>query len=129
MIKKRILLTLKLKEIVDVLDANVLSAKSNLDLDIDCACGSDMMSEVLAFSKYNAVLLTGLINNHVLRTAEMLDIEAIIYVRGKVPSDEIIEMSEEMGITLITTEMTMFSACGILYTHGIKGGRRVHDND
>ena len=83
---------------------------------------------MLAFSKYNAVLLTGLINNHVLRTAEMLDIEAVIYVRGKRPDDSILEMAEDMGITLITTEMTMFSACGILYTNGIKGGMRVHED-
>ncbi len=119
---------MKLSEIVDILEAKVLTGKSNLDLDIECACGSDMMSEVLAFSKYNAVLLTGLINNHVLRTAEMLDIEAVIYVRGKRPDDSILEMAEDMGITLITTEITMFSACGILYTHGIKGGMRVHED-
>ena len=95
-----------------------------MESEIECACGSDMMSEVLAYTKYNAVLLTGLVNNHVLRTAEMLDISSIVFVRGKRPTDELIEMAKEMDITLLTTEMPMFSACGILYAHGIKGGMR-----
>ena len=120
---------MKLKEIAELLNADVLCGSDNLDRDIECACGSDMMSEVLAFTKYDAVLLTGLMNNQVLRTAEMLDIDSIIYVRGKRPDKSIIEMAEDMEITLLTTEMPMFSACGILYTHGIKGGMRAVNNE
>lgn len=115
---------LKLKEIAALLDARTLCGKDKEELEILCACGSDMMSEVLAFTKYNAVLLTGLLNNHVLRTAEMLDIQCIIFVRGKVPGTDLIEMAEEMDIALLTTEKPMFTACGILYQNGIKGGMR-----
>jgi len=118
----------KLKEIAKLLNADVLCGDNHLEDDIECACGSDMMSEVLAFAKYHAVLLTGLVNNHVLRTAEMLDIFSIIFVRGKRPSAEIIEMAQEMDIALLSTEMPMFSSCGELYMKGIKGGMRVEAN-
>lgn len=83
-----------------------------------------MMSDVLAFTKHDAILLTGLVNNHVLRTAEMLDIPAIMFVRGKVPSTEMIRMAEEMGIVLMATEYPMFTSCGILYKAGLQGGMR-----
>ena len=115
---------MKLGEIGTLLGAKVLCGEDKLGEDILCACGSDMMSEVLAFTKYKAVLLTGLCNNHVLRTAEMLDITSIIFVRGKMPTQELIDMAEDMGIVLMTSPLPMFSACGILYQHVIKGGMR-----
>ena len=119
---------MKLKEVAAVLGAELLCGEGHLNDDIECGCGSDMMSEVLAFTKYHAVLLTGLVNNHVLRTAEMLDISSIIFVRGKRPAEDILEMAKEMDIALFTTEMPMFSACGELYMRGIKGGMRVEDH-
>ncbi len=113
---------MKLSEIMALLDAKTICG--DRDLEIKCACGSDMMSDVLAFTKHDAILLTGLTNNHVIRTAEMLDIECIMFVRGKVPSDEIIEMAKEMDMVLMTTDHPMFTACGVLYENGMKGGMR-----
>jgi hypothetical protein len=83
-----------------------------------------MMSDVLAFTKHDAILLTGLVNNHVIRTAEMLDIQYIMFVRGKIPAEDVIEMARDMDMTLMTTDLPMFTACGILYNNGIKGGMR-----
>lgn len=116
---------MKLREIGELLEAQVLCGQNRLDFEVHCGCGSDMMSEVLSFTKHDAVLLTGLTNNHVLRTAEILDIPCIIFVRGKKPEADIIKMAEEMGIVLISTELPMFTACGILYSNGITGGMRV----
>lgn len=115
---------MKIRKIGELLGSNVLCGQKKLDAEIHCACGSDMMSEVLAFTKQDAVLLTGLTNIHVLKTAEILDIECVIFVRGKKPSDEIIRMAEEMGMVLLTTDLPMFTACGILYSNGIAGGMR-----
>ena len=79
------------------------------------------MSDVLAFVKDNAVLITGLINPQVIRTAEMLDIKSIAFSRGKRPSDEIFEMAKEIGIVILSTRMTTYTACGELYLHGLPG--------
>jgi predicted transcriptional regulator len=115
---------LKIREIGRLLDSVVLCGKDKLDTEIHCACGSDMMSEVLAFTKHDAVLLTGLTNNHVIKTAEILDIQCVIFVRGKIPPAEIIQMAKDMGMVLLSTELPMFTACGVLYTNGIAGGMR-----
>ncbi|BDF58262.1 hypothetical protein CE91St36_10790 [Christensenellaceae bacterium] len=112
------------KEIADLLDAEFLCGQDKADMEILCACGADMMSDVLAFTKHDAVLLTGLVNNHVVRTAEMMDIQCILFVRGKRPADDIISMASERDMVLLATEQPMFSACGVLYTSGIKGGMR-----
>ena len=104
--------------------AEFLCGEDKADMEILCACGADMMSDVLAFTKHDAVLLTGLVNNHVVRTAEMMDIQCILFVRGKRPADDIISMASERDMVLLATEQPMFSACGVLYTSGIKGGMR-----
>jgi predicted transcriptional regulator len=115
---------MKIKEIAELLDAEFLCGKEKQDIDIVCACGADMMSDVLAFTKHDAVLLTGLVNNHVIRTAEMMDIQCVLFVRGKRPVQDIIEMADEQGMVLLATEKPMFTACGILYSNHIKGGMR-----
>ncbi len=115
---------MKIREIGELLDAQVLCGEDKLDREINCACGSDMMSEVLAFTKHEAALLTGLANNHVLRTCEILDIQCIVFVRGKTPAPEIVQMAKEQDCVLLATDKPMFTSCGILYSHGIKGGMR-----
>lgn len=115
---------MKLREIGKLLDSNVFCGEDKLDAEIHCACGSDMMSEVLEFTKHDAVLLTGLVNNHVLKTAEILDIRCVVFVRGKRPPADLVRMAGEMGIVLMSTGLPMFTACGILYTNGIAGGMR-----
>ena len=92
------------------------------EMEIVSACGADLMSDVMAFVKDRVVLLTGLVNPQVIRTAELLDIRAIIFVRGKTPSRDMIEMAEEAEIILGGTKDPMFLACGKLYTGGLQAG-------
>lgn len=114
-----------INDIKQLLDAKVLSGKK-LDAEVLSACGSDMMSDVLAFVKNQAVLLTGLVNAQVIRTAEMMDMVCVVFVRNKRPSIDMIELAEESGIVLLTTSKRMFEACGILYSHGLKGNGEIN---
>ena len=111
-----------ISDIKNLLNAAVLSGEDNLMQEVHTACGSDMMSDVLAFVKDQAVLLTGLLNPQVVRTAEMMDIICIVFVRGKTPDDAIIDLAREMNIAILKTDMRMFDACGILYSSGLHGG-------
>lgn len=111
-----------IQEIKDTLGAKVIYGEEYLLKEVHNACGSDMMSDVLAFVKDQSVLLTGLCNPHVLRTAEMMDIICIVFVRGKTPSKEMIEMAKEREITILSSEYRMFTACGLLYKKGLSGG-------
>lgn len=113
---------MKVKDIVEILGAEVISRDDLLDIEIERAFGSDMMSDVLAFVKEQAVLLTGLVNPQVIRTAEMIDTPCIIFVRGKRPDLKMIEMAEDRDIVLLCTELGMFTACGKLYAEGLRGG-------
>ena len=74
---------MKVREIIDILDAEILTGEENLDMEIKSACGADLMSDVMAYVKENVVLLTGLVNPQVIRTAEMMDISVVVFVRGK----------------------------------------------
>ena len=109
------------KEAAQILEAEVLVGE-NLDVEIKTACGSDMMSDVLAFVKDQALLLTGLCNPQVIRTAEMLDIVCIIFVRGKRPDDTVLQMAKERDLVVLATRHRMFSSCGMLYEAGLNGG-------
>ena len=116
---------MRISEIQELLDATVLCGGENLDRDILSACGSDMMSDVLAYVKNQAVLLTGLVNPQVIRTAVMMDMICIVFVRSKQPSPEMIEFAEENGLTVLTTPRRMYEACGLLYAAGLKGNGEV----
>ena len=109
---------MKINEIQRLLSATVLTCRERLDADVHSACGSDMMSDVLAYVKDQAVLLTGLVNPQVVRTAEMMDMVCIVFVRDKKPSEEILALAEENGIVVMTTSFRMYDACGILYQNG-----------
>lgn len=112
---------MKVSDILNVLEADLLAGSENLDMDICSACGSDLMSDVMAYVKENVVLLTGLINPQVVRTAEMMDIKVIVFIRGKKPEEKIVEMAKEKGITIMATKHPMFIACGKLYSAGLTG--------
>lgn len=105
-----------------MLEAHIICGEEYLDKEVHTACGSDMMSDVLAFVKDQSVLLTGLCNPQVIRTAEMMDIICIVFVRGKNPDEGMVALAKERGIVLLTTKHRMFSACGILYEKGLRGG-------
>lgn len=113
---------MKVSEIVKLLDCEVLADCGDLDREVLSACGSDMMSDVLAFVKEQSVLLTGLVNAQVVRTAEMMDMRCIVFVRGKQPDEALIKMARDSDIILLKTEERMYPACGILYQNGLRGG-------
>ena len=111
----------KLKKVVDLLEARVLGGSFNEDTEVLSACGCDLMSDVLAFVKDQAVLMTGLVNLQVIRTAEMMDMICIVFVRSKRPTPEMVEAARESGIALLATSKRMYDACGTLYTNGLTG--------
>ncbi len=115
---------MNIQEVAEILEARILVGGDRLDEPVDTACGSDLMSDVLAFVKDKTVLITGLINTHVVRTSEMLDITCIVFSRGKQPNGEILEMAEDIGITVLSTDMTTYTACGELYLHGLPGTKK-----
>jgi len=110
-----------LKEIKELLQADVISGEDSLDVEITFAGGSDLMSDVLAFGKPGILLLTGLSNAQSVRTANIIDAKAIVYVRGKKPDKEGIELAKEKGIPLLSTHYMMYTACGLLFKHGLPG--------
>ncbi len=114
---------MKISTMKELLDAEVLCCEENLGRHVYSACGSDMMSDVLAYVKDQAVLLTGLVNSQVIRTAEMMDMICIVFVRSKLPTPEMIELAKENGMVLMTTKKRMYNACGILYQNGLVGNR------
>ena len=113
---------MKIKEIKELLDAEVVCGEEFLNRDVMSACGSDMMSDVLAFVKNQAALLTGLVNPQVIKTAEMMDMHCIVFVRDKRPTPDMIELAADADIALLCTSVRMFEACGILYAKGLRGG-------
>ena len=110
-----------LDEIKKILEAEVIVGDDMLGEEITIACGCDLMSDVLSFVKPGALLLTGLINPQVVRTAEMADLQAICFVRGKRPAQETIDMAASKGIPLMTTPLLLFESCGRLHRKGLSG--------
>lgn len=112
---------MKLKDLKDLLNAEVLIGEDKLDLDYQYVFGSDLMSDVLALVNKDTLLLTGLTNIQAVRTAEMMDIKCIIFVRGKHPDPQVVQLASEKDICLMATPHIMFTSCGILYTNGLRG--------
>ena len=110
---------MKISMIKELLDAEVVCGEEHLGRHVYSACGSDMMSDVLAYVKDQAVLLTGLVNPQVVRTAEMMDMVCIVFVRSKSPSVEMVELAKESNIVLLKTSKRMYEACGKLYSNGL----------
>ena len=106
-------------DIRTLLDAEFHCGQENANREVHCGCACDMMSDVLALVQNQAVLLTGLVNPQVIRTAEMMDIVCVVLVRGKTPTEAMIELANERGLTLMSTGHRMFSACGILSQAGL----------
>ena len=114
---------MKISTIRELLGAEVLCGEDRLGDHVYSACGSDMMSDVLAYVKDQAVLLTGLMNTQVVRTAEMMDMHCVVFVRDKKPTPDIIALAEESGIVLLASPKRMYEACGILYANGLVGNK------
>ena len=114
-----------IRQIAELLSAKVLCGEDKLDGVVNSACGCDMMSDVLAFVKDQAVLITGLCNPQVVRTAIMMDMRCIVFVRGKMPPADVLSLAEESGIVVLATNERMYVACGKLYQNGLHGGEVV----
>ncbi|MFZ5352970.1 MAG: DRTGG domain-containing protein [Bacillota bacterium] len=112
---------MKLCEIREILQAAILCGGEFIDTEVAYAFGSDLMSDVLAYVKGKTILLTGLTNSQVIRTAEMADLNAIVFVRGKVPEPEIIELAKQNNMVLFSTKDTMYTASGKLFSNGLEG--------
>jgi predicted transcriptional regulator len=110
---------MKLTEIIDLIDGTVFNSKPYLDIDIKGGCGADLMSDVLASVQPDAILLTGLCNPQVVRTAQMADVRAIIFVRGKQPDKDTIQLAEQERLPLVSSPFGMFELCGRLYEAGL----------
>ena len=113
---------MKVFEIIELLQGELITGEELLDTEITSACGSDMMSDVLSYVKNQGLLLTGLTNPQSVRTAEMMDMHCIVFVRGKKPDQDTIRLAKERDIILIATSMPMFQACGLLYKNGVDEG-------
>ena len=114
---------MKISMMKELLSADVVCGEELLGNHVYSACGSDMMSDVLAYVKDQAVLLTGLVNSQVIRTAEMMDMHCIVFVRSKQPSEEMIALARESGVVILCTKKRMYEACGILYSNGLVGNK------
>lgn len=112
---------MKLREVQSILEAEIFTGKDKLDLEVESAFGSDLMSDVLAFAQGKVLILTGLTNNHVIHTATMVDAVAVVFVRGKRPDAALIAAAEKIGLPLLGTRFIMFDSCGRLYQAGLKG--------
>lgn len=110
-----------LLEVKNILNADVLCGEHALKQEVHSACASDFMSDVLAFVKDQAILLTGMVNPQVIRTAEMLDMRCVVFVRGKQPTEEVVELAKTRDIVVMRSSHRMFVASGLLYTNGLAG--------
>ncbi len=108
------------QEIVDVLDAEIISNGIDPDMVIETACGADLMSDVLAFTHAGSLILTGLTTVQVIYTAVMADSYLVCFVRGKMPPDETIRLAQRKKVHLLKTDLPMFEACGRLYERGLQ---------
>ena len=111
-----------LAEVKATLNCRVLCGEERMDTEVAVACGSDLMSDVLAFIKPGALLLTGLASAQSVRTADVADAKAVVYVRGKEPDEATVALAKEKGLPLLCTELTMYEACGRLHAAGLPGG-------
>ena len=116
---------MKISKMQELLDAKVLCCEENLGKHVYSAFGCDLMSDVLAYVTDQSVLLTGLVNPQVIRTALMMDMVCIIFVRSKAPNEEMLNLARENGIVMMSTEKTLYNTCGILYSNGLVGIKEV----
>lgn len=113
---------MKLKKVMQILQAEVICGEKSLNTEVKMACGCDLMSHVLAFIKHEKTfLLTGLTTPQAIYIADAVNIKAICFVRGKRPMDETIELAQERNMVLLFTNLPMYESCGRLYKEGLIG--------
>lgn len=112
---------MKLSEVLQIIEGRTISRDVDLEQKVQFGGGADLMSDVLAYSQESLLLMTGLTNPQVVRTADMAGVQAIVFVRCKLPPPETIALAEELGIPLLASKFTMFETCGQLYRAGLPG--------
>ncbi len=112
-----------LRQISEMLDGHIICGQDRAEQVVCSACGCDLMSDVLMFTRSGSVLLTGLTNSQVIRTAEMLDLKGIVFVRDKRPDEHTVKMAEALGLVLILSPHPLYESCGKLYKAGLAGCR------
>jgi predicted transcriptional regulator len=112
---------MKLAEIRDILECEVLTDDDDLSVEVHQVVASDGMSEILAFAKSSELMITGLTNIQSIRTADIAGVSAVIYCRGKRPDKKVVDLAKLKRIPVMITKMVMFDICGILYNKGLKG--------
>ncbi len=111
---------MKVREIARLLDAEILCGEAKNDCVIDVAFASDLMSDVLTLKNDRVLLITGLANMQAIRTAEMSDIECVIFARNKRVSPEMIALAEENGLIVLQCRYSVFKTSGLLYQAGVQ---------
>jgi len=114
---------------MELLDAKALVGQNQLDMAVETAFSADLLSDVLAFAKAGSLLLTGLTNPQIVRTASILDIAAIVLVRGKIPQSETLRLAKQLNIPVLSTRYILFETSGRLFSHGVKGCIKKVGND
>ncbi len=110
---------MRLGRVLEIIEGKLISEDADLDTEVQMGCGADLMSDVLAFTHADTLLLTGLTNPQVVRTADMAGIRAIVFVRGKLPPPETVTLAQEKGIPLLASKYTLFETAGRLYQAGL----------
>ncbi len=108
-----------LEDVLAIIDGKVISQNVDLGMQVEMACGADLMSDVLAFTHAGTLLLTGLTNPQVVRTSDMAGVQAIVFVRGKLPPPETVALAEQRNIPLLASRYTMYETCGRIYQTGL----------
>lgn len=114
---------MKLDVIRDLLRCEVICGGDQMHQEIAEAFAADLMSDVLAFSRPDALLVTGLTTIQSVHTSHVADLRAILFVNRKRPAQAVLDLACEKGIPVLSTPLPMFEACGILYANGLRGER------
>ncbi|MEW6228352.1 MAG: DRTGG domain-containing protein [Bacillota bacterium] len=112
---------MRLRDIVRILEAQVLTGEDRLDEEVEAACGCDLISDILAFTKARMLVLTGLVSPQMVRAAEMMDLAAIVFVRGKKPPSDLVGMAREAGLPVLCTSYPLYDSSGLLFEAGLPG--------
>ena len=115
-----------LDEIHDAIEADICCRPADYDPDLQAGYAADVMSDVLAFAEPGSVLITGLRNLQVIRTAEIQDIPCVIFTRGKIPNADMIALAKTADLCVMCTQLATFTVCGLLYEKGMKGAN-IHE--
>ncbi len=111
---------MKLKQVLELLDGELLTEEADWETEVSSAFGSDLISDILHLTKEPTLLLTGLTNPQIIRLADMIDLFGIVFVRGKIPPKDVIDMAKERDLPLLSTKYTMYKTSGILYNAGLR---------